>query len=446
MQSSQVSKLFDEFYQEHGFSPLPGSSLLHPSVPMSFVMSAGLVQIESILNGVDHLEGHQYTLTQKCFRYFDVSQVGYRNAHLSLFEMPGAFYFTNNGKATTIERMWQLVTQVLDVPAERLWVTYFTGGRVAGHTLEADQETYQTWLRLGLPPARLIGLGPDDNFWKQGGGIDGQEQYRKAGPNTEIFFDRGEQYSCGPTCRPGCSCGRFVEFANSLFVYNEIDKSTHQMRPLSTPFVETVIGAERLAMILQQKDSVFEIEAMVPLVNLVRQVYQPDNIHTQIPNLSENIIADHLRALVFLASDGAPPPGKDGRQRLVKILVRKILTHELLLNINSPAYRLHLAQIVAAQYCLFIDLFLDTFTGYFQQETLRFQQTLENGLRQFHQLIRCNKGDTLSGHQMVRLEKQFGVPIEIIEWQLRIVGLPFFNTEYEIALAHWRGLLVETNC
>ncbi len=341
-------------------------------------------------------------------------------------------------KGVTIERMWRFVTQELQVPAEKLWITYFDGGEVAGQRFSADTETRQKWLDLGLSEARLVNLGAEDNFWKQGGGINGQP-YRKAGPNTEIFYDYGEQASCGAQCRPGCPCGRFIEFANSLFVYDEIDWQTGRTRRLNQPFVETVIGVERLAMILQQKASVFEIDSLAPLVELLRQFYRPDQAPYPDADTSEKVMVDHLRALVFLARDGAPPPpGKDGRRRLVKILIRQILTHELLLNLTSPNYLETLLQTALELYRLPSENILPALNQYFQTETVRFQRTVRTGLGELEKIFQ-RQPQSLSGQQIVRLEKQFGLPLELIEQQHHHRQLPFLLTAYQTALKQWKS-------
>ncbi len=442
MKTSEISHRFQNYYQQRGHHPLPGTSLLHPSIPMSFVMSAGLVQIETSLSQAPHVQGKRYVLVQKCFRYFDIASVGQSDIHLSLFEMPGAFTFTRNGKSSTIPKMWRFVTEELGVDKNRLWVTYFGGGTVAGHRLAADQETYDTWRELGLPDRRLVALGPDDNYWKQGGGIDGQERYRKCGPNTEIFYDRGEASGCGPDCRPGCRCGRFIEFANSLFVRFELDEQTNHLRPMRKPFAETVVGAERLAAILQQKSSVFEIDSIAPLIETLRSFYNSEQSLIASPTISENIIADHLRALVFLVADGAPPPGKDGRQRLVKILIREMLTHAILLDLDLLTCLSDLIDTITTRYHLPQPHLPPKLTQYIHNEAKRFDQTLQNGQRLFKKRLRQNRGSTLSGSQIVELEKQAGFPSELIEWQLQRHGLPFRRREYRLALKDWKTALL----
>jgi len=334
MNSFEIGERFVRYYQNRGFELLPSAPLLDPSIPMTFVMSAGLVQVETSLDQLGHSgDGDSYVLCQKCFRHFDLDSIGKSNAHLGLFEMPGAFTFGSDGKAATIQRMWDLVTKTLEVDPAHLWVTCFAGGTKGGHQFPSDIETYQTWKRIGLPGERVVALGPDDNLWMQGGGIDGHEPSRKCGPNTELFFDRGEDLRCRAECRPGCRCGRFIEFANSLFISAEVDEETGALRPMDRPLDETVIGTERVAMISQGKASVFEIDCIQPLVDKVRSFCNGSDADDWTDRAAQ-IISDCVRALLFLVANGAPLPGKGGRQRIAKLL-NNGMVGVLYLNDNS---------------------------------------------------------------------------------------------------------------
>ncbi|MEA3350124.1 MAG: alanine--tRNA ligase-related protein, partial [Chloroflexota bacterium] len=224
-----------------------------PSIPMSFVMSAGLVQVETSLAHAKDRNGDKFVLVQECFRHFDLDRIGSNDIHLSLFEMPGAFVFGPNGKAATIRRMWALATSVLGIDENRIWVSYFKGGRVLNERVPSDEVSRQAWIDTGVPENRIVGLGPNDNYWVQGGGINGMQTTRKAGPNTELFFDRGADFACSPDCKPGCRCGRFIEFSNSLFICREQDQTKGTLQPMAEPFAETVIAD----MILVEKSLAF---------------------------------------------------------------------------------------------------------------------------------------------------------------------------------------------
>jgi alanyl-tRNA synthetase len=441
MNSFEISEKFVRYYQNRGFELLPRASLLDPSIPMTFVMSAGLVQVEMSLDQLGHSNGDSYVLCQKCFRHFDLDNIGKSNVHLSLFEMPGAFTFGSNGKATTVQRMWDLVTKALEIDPARLWVTYFAGGTKGDHQFPPDVETYQAWRRIGLPEERIVALGPSDNFWMQGGGIDGHEPSPKCGPNTEVFFDRGEDLRCSPECWPGCRCGRFIEFANSLFIFAEVDEETGALRPMDRPFNETVIGTERVAMISQGKASVFGIDCIRPLVDKVRSFCNGSDADDWTDRAAQ-IISDYVRALLFLVADGAPPPGKGGRQRIVKLLIRGVMTQQRILGISTSVFLPELIDTITTTYSERYPELADgrqLLLDYFAGERVRFEKTLQNGYRRLDRLVQKSKR-TPSGEQMVDLVKKHGFPLQLIRMALHQRGLDFEDRAYQNALMKWRAL------
>lgn len=443
MRSSEIGQAFVEYYQNKGYTVSPSAPLLDPSIPMTFVMSAGLVQIEMSLDRAGKKMGDKYALLQKCFRHFDVETVGTTGSHLSLFEMPGAFFFSPDSKTSMIQQMWGLLTDHLKIEADNLWVTYFSGGEISGHRFEEDAKAIQAWQEIGLPEERVVGLGVDNNFWMQGPGIEGAVRYRKCGPHTEVFFDRGTQLSCGPNCLPGCQCGRFVELANTLFLITEFDTETAKLHPMSEPFTETVIGTERVAMISQGKESVFEIDCMRPAIAAIQKFRYADGLPDETVAASESISADHLRALLFLVADGAPPPGKNGRERIIKILIRRILTRQIVLDIHSPAFLPTVLDAIVNAHNEWPKLagVRDTVLAYFGMQSEVFKQTVAKGQYQLESYLGRNGGGTLTGQQIVSLEKRYGLPSVLVEMALREQGLLFDEMAYEDALEEWRRSL-----
>jgi alanyl-tRNA synthetase len=440
MNTLEIGERFVRYYQDMGFEPLPSASLLDPSIPMTFVMSAGLVQVEAALDQLGHPDGDSYVLRQKCFRHFDLDTIGKSNVHLSLFEMPGAFTFRSDSKAFTIQRMWTLITKVLEIEPSTLWVTYFAGGRKDSHEFPSDIQTYQTWKQIGLPEERIVALGSGDNFWMQGGGINGHEPSRKCGPNTEVFFDRGLSLRCSAECRPGCRCGRFVEFANSLFIFAEIDEQTSSLKLMERPFNETVIGTERVSMISQGKASVFEVDSIQPLVNKVHSFCNGASASNW-ANGSVQIISDYARALLFLVADGAPPPGKGGRQRIIKFLIRGVLTQQRILGISNPAFLSELIDTVIATHSKWYPKLSNgrrPLLDYFASEQIRFERTMQKGFRQLDSLVQAGK-QAPSGKQVANLVKRHGIPLPLIEVALHQRGLDFEDQVYQNALTNWQN-------
>ncbi|CAG1013867.1 Alanine--tRNA ligase [Anaerolineales bacterium] len=406
--------------------------MIDPSIPMSFVMSAGLVQVENSLAKSTKREGNRYVLVQECFRHFDLEKVGTDDVHLSLFEMPGAFVFGPDGKSGTVKRMWALATSILGLDKENIWSTYFSGGKVADEYLPEDTVTQKAWLETDIPSDHIVGLGTENNYWIQGRGISDIGDLRKCGPNTELFYDRGIDKKCNTNCIPGCKCGRFVEFSNSLFINTEIKENGKSLQPLGNPFTETVIGTERIAMINQGLQSVFEIDSINPLITTIRQ-FAPKTVSLEASSIHERVIADHLRGLYFLIADGAPPPGKDGRARIIKMLIRRVATRLIVLGIDP--------KIILSEMLNCISLTIpenaqkektkEKVISFFLPEYERFSKTIKRGELKLTQLLIENNGKTLSGLQIACLEKQWGMPSLLVAMILNKLGLSFEEDEYK---------------
>lgn len=414
--------------------------MLHDTIPMSFVMSAGLVQVESSLAQINQNLVNRYVLIQKCFRHFDLDRVGQDDIHLSLFEMPGAFIFDENAKEQAIVRMWQLATVELGIDPSEIWATYFGGDYVAGQFQEKDTLTYQTWINLGLSQDHIIGRDAGHNYWLQSGSLRTEtSELRKAGSNTEMFFDRGQELARGSTCQPGCRCGRFIEFANSLFISYQLQPHSNHFQPLNTPFVETVIGTERVAMITQGVPSVFETTDFVPVTDLIQAYALNQHVSADLYTSSIRTIADHLRALYVLVADGAPPPGKNGRERIIKLLIRQLITRQIILGIEDREFLLDALQTVAATFAPeeAPNWAIPKVMTYFACESSRFEQTIAQGFRKLKRLLASNHGRFLNGRDIVILEKQWGLPLLLIEKQLNQYGLAFARQDYLCELDIW---------
>jgi len=441
MNSIEIRQRFVNYYRGLGFHPLPRAPMLHPSIPMSFVMSAGLVQIETSLAQAEKRPGDQFVLVQECFRHFDLSKVGTDDIHLSMFEMPAAFVFGPDGKRAIVGQVWTLATSVLGIDKDRIWVSYFKGGKVLDDYLPSDEATRQVWIEAGLPEEHIIGLEAHDNYWVQGGGIDGVETLRKAGPNTELFYDRGTDKACGVRCKPGCKCGRFVEFSNSLFICRELDDQVKSLHPMAEPLAETVIGTERVAMILQGARSVFDTDRYRPIIDTIHSFVRRHDLPEPLIATSECVIADYLKALYILIADGAPPPGKDGRERIVKLLIRGVTARQILLGIQSREFLSTLIDCISQTVHSGLQATREDkerLETYFLNESYRFLNTIERGRHQMLRFLKENNGHAFSGRQAVCLEKKWGVPWLLIADMLRQNELAFPETEYREALEIWK--------
>jgi alanyl-tRNA synthetase len=446
MGSLNVGQRFIRYYRDNGFKILDRGSLLAPSVPMTFVGSAGLIQIESAIEQGEDRAGECYVLLQTCFRHFDLAKVGQSPVHLSLFEMGGAFSFGQERRENDLGKIWNFLTSELGFHQRQIWATYFSGGKLDGHEFEKDVETAQAWRNIGLHPSRIVGLGTKTNFWKQGGGIYGKERFRKCGPTTELFVDRGLPCDRGAACQPDCGCERFIEIANVLFIHSLIDQMTQLLSPLITPFTETVIGVERVTMSLQQKPSVFDIECLAPLVRLIRSCHQTmESSGSNKPARSEQVVADHIRALLFLTADGAPPPGKGGRARIMRMLIREVIACQKILGISDVSF---VPNLVNAAFDLYQGQYAGLGEGrerlltYFASEGRRFEQTLSVGRRRLDRIIQRGGNGSISGEQALNLVKGHGFPFSLLEVTLAQRGIELDKQEYWNAHRQWRRKVV----
>jgi alanyl-tRNA synthetase len=433
---------FLNFFRKHGYKTIPGSSLLDPSVPMAFVMSAGLVQVESSARLHDVQIGPKYALTQNCFRYFDMSLVGSSNAHLSLFRMLGAFTFEMIDRRDIILKIGALLTDVYNIPVESLWATYFSGDHIAGCKFDGDIESRNAWMEIGVKRNHIVGLKGEENFWKQSSSMVGIEHAPKCGPNTEVFYDRGKHLACGKICLPGvCNCGRFVELANILFIIFNIDECSQTVEPLESPFTEAVVGKERMDMVLQNAASVYDISDMQAIINHIDFFSETEKSDRENLKLHKRIIADHIRALLFLTADGAPPPGKGGRARLVRKLIRGLISSQKILKIANSDFLENLVGFCAKKHFgrhADFKKIKSTAFQFVEDERERFDVTLSKGYRKLNQLIENRNRAYINGSEMLKIEKQDGIPIALIEEILKKKDIAHTHRSYQKAHEAWK--------
>ncbi len=390
MECDQISKAFLSLHKAGGFKVLPAASLLHSSVPMSFVMSAGLIQIENELEQIIAKVGPRFSFTQPCFRHFDIKQVAHNSLHLSLFHMSAAFNMGSTDRTSVLPRLWDYLTKTLSLSANNLWITYLND-----EDFGCDQQSYDCWQTLGIDQQHLIGLGKEHNFWRQQQSGQIASDGKKCGPHTEVFYERKDIHCDCDKTKPikeqllSCHCGRFIEISNTLFIEHYLNDK-NKLIPAQHIFSECVIGIERLAMIMQQVPSVYHISRFASLRTALshffsQQAIQPTSLETKLKNKvfisSFSIIIDHLSAFIILTNAGAPPPGRGGRARIMRNLARAIITQALLHDVDVINL-LHQVLVKEKQQLSLLLL---------KQEYQRFSKTLERGKRKLQILYQSQQ-------------------------------------------------------
>jgi alanyl-tRNA synthetase len=412
MKTSKVAENFLSYYKLKAAKVLPSSPLIHPLFPMSFNMSAGLVQLDPILRDQKVIHNKQMVVVQKCFRHFDVKKVT-STSHLSFFEMGGYFEVGKFNKERILSYIYDFLVSELKIDADKLWVTVFAGDEIYGRKFPEDKDVFKIWRELLPNRKQIIYFNKNNNFWLQGGGTEIAIESKLCGPQTEIFFDLGKTECKENQCLPNCPCGRFLELSNILFITHKLT-SDLRIESLTNKAIESVIGIERVVAMIEKRKSVYEIE---DIHSLVKELISRDNGLTNSQSLQRrNRIIDHIRALVFLISEGAPPPGKNGRARIIRTLIRELLTDFYFLNLDSqkliPLLVNKVIEEYSPRYPELQNSNVKILNMIFDHEEI-YLKTLEKvGGRMQRYLVKNNKTRP-DEKDRIYFREQFGIPIEL---------------------------------
>ncbi|MDI6731409.1 MAG: alanine--tRNA ligase [Candidatus Margulisbacteria bacterium] len=394
MKSSEIRKLFLKYFESNGHAVLSGSSLV-PSDPTVLLTLAGMLQFKPIFLGKEKSQYKRVCTAQKCMRMNDIDRVGRTPRHHTFFEMLGNFSFGDYFKKEAIWFAWELLTSEFKIPPEKLFIAVF----------EKDNEAYEIWEKeMGLPKGKIFKLGEDNNFWAAG-------PTGPCGPCSEIYYDFGARHGCGkPNCQPGCDCERFLEIWNLVFIqYDRNEKG--ELLPLKQKGIDTGMGIERIASVLQEVDSNFETDLFVPLIQRINALAK---VSLPAP-LSVRIIADHIRAIAHLISDAVFPENM-GRGYVLRRLIRRAVRHGLLIGIKEP-FLGRLSQEV-------IDDMKDAYPVLAQKQKIIYQvilseeeaflATLEQGMQLFKEITKQHIVDkVIPGEIVFKLHDTYGFPAEV---------------------------------
>ncbi|MBE6574124.1 MAG: alanine--tRNA ligase, partial [Ruminococcaceae bacterium] len=292
-----------------------------PLVPINdkslLLINAGMAPLKKYFTGEEEPPRRRMTTCQKCIRTPDIERIGYTARHGTFFEMLGNFSFGNYFKTEAIHWAWEFCTTVLELPVDRLWVTIY----------ENDDEAFDIWNKeIGVDASHIVRLGKEDNFWEIGSG--------PCGPCSEIYFDRGLEFGCGSEdCKPGCDCDRFMEFWNLVFTQFDGDGEGNYT-PLANPNIDTGMGLERLACLMQGVNNLFEVDTIQNIMTAISEKAGVKYGEDKNADISLRIITDHIRSTTFLVCDGVVPTN-EGRGYVLRRLLRRAARHGRLLGIKG---------------------------------------------------------------------------------------------------------------
>jgi alanyl-tRNA synthetase len=405
MRSHEIRRRFTDYFVARGHVPLPSGSLVPPDWDTSvLITTAGMQPLKRYFLGIDTPPASRVTTVQKTFRTNDIDEVGNTARHLTFFEMMGNFSFGEYFKQYAIECAWDLSTRVdgFGFDPTRLWASVYEGDE----RVPPDEEAIALWIaHTGIPADRIVRLG-GDNFWQAG-------PTGPCGPCSELYYDRGPEHGCDrPDCAPGCECDRFLEYWNLVFLqYNMLEGGG--LEPLPAPSVDTGSGLERVAALTEGVHSVYETDAFADIIREVEKHTDARYGASEATTKSLRILADHGRAMTFLASDGIVP-SNEGRGYVLRRIIRRAVVHGQRLGIRGDV-TVWLERIV-------VDLLGDTYPELGERqlavsellgaEERRFADTLRNGQQLLDDVL-ARSGGEVSAEDVFRLHDTYGFPFEL---------------------------------
>jgi alanyl-tRNA synthetase len=451
---SQIRRRFLDFFVQKGHKEVHSSSLVPANDPTLLFTNAGMNQFKDVFLGLERRDYSRATTSQKCVRaggkHNDLENVGFTNRHHTFFEMLGNFSFGDYFKKNAVAYAWELITspEWFGIPKDKLYVTIFKGE----NGVPRDAEAYDLWAPQGVPKHRIYEFGAKDNFWQMG-------DTGPCGPCSEIHYDMGPAASDQghKDCAFGCDCGRYVEIWNLVFMQFDRDASG-KLTPLPKPSIDTGMGLERVAAVLQGVISNYETDLFTPLIKRAAELTGASlkkeldkEAHTK-SAASLRVIADHSRAATFLISDGVLP-SNEGRGYVLRKIIRRAITHGRLLGQTKP----FLYQMVFAVRDLMQDAYpelnetADRVSKTVQVEETRFAHTMDVGLEKLEALLKSSVGK-LAGEDAFKLYDTFGMPLDFMQDAARDQGIEFDRASFDHAMdeqkararASWKGAPKQT--
>ncbi|MDO5716535.1 MAG: alanine--tRNA ligase [Tissierellia bacterium] len=414
----EIREKFLEFFSSKDHLRQPSYSLIPQNDKSLLLIGAGMAPLKKYFTKEAVPPYPRMTTSQKCVRTGDIDNVGKTLRHLTFFEMLGNFSFGDYFKKEAIAWAWEFLTEVMHLPEEKLWVSIYLD----------DDEAHDLWRdMIGVPEEKIVRLGKEDNFWEL--------EVGPSGPCTEIHYDKGEAFGCGrPDCKPGCDCDRFMEVWN--LVFTQFDKDTQGVyHPLANPNIDTGMGLERIACVMENVESVYDIGAIHEIIDVVTEICGKGYGVNHDDDVYLRIIADHSRAMTFLVNDGVVP-SNEGRGYVLRKLIRRAARQGMLLGIDHAFLEQPVRKVIDSWSVAYPELKENehVILEVINTEEGRFKRTIVQGtdlLNEKMNELKKHKETVLSGKDVFELYDTYGFPPELTEEILKAEGLTYNHTEFK---------------
>ena len=420
---NDIREKYLSFFESKGHLRLPSFSLVPNNDKSLLLINSGMAPMKKYFTGEVTPPRSRVTTCQKCIRTPDIEQVGKTARHGTFFEMLGNFSFGDYFKKEATAWAWEFCTKVLEMPVDKLYVTIY----------ENDDEAFEIWTKQnGVDPSHIVRLGKEDNFWEHGSG--------PCGPCSEIYFDRGEKYGCGsPDCGPGCECDRFTEFWNNVFSQFNNDGNGNYTE-LAQKNIDTGMGLERLACIMQGVDNIFEVDTVQ---NTMKKISEISGVkyHDDAKNdVSLRVITDHVRSSTFMIGDGVIP-SNNGRGYVLRRLIRRACRHGRLLGLNEPFLYKVCETVLEDNKVAYPELQdkAELIKKVILSEEESFGKTIDAGLARLDEYIENTEGTVFSGEDAFKLNDTFGFPLDLTKDVLEERGMTVDEEKFNELLANQKA-------
>ena len=422
---NELRKMFLEFFESKGHLAMKSFSLVPHNDKSLLLINSGMAPLKPYFTGAEIPPRRRVTTCQKCIRTGDIENVGKTARHGTFFEMLGNFSFGDYFKREAIQWSWEFLTEVVGLDPDRLYPSVY----------EDDQEAFDIWNKeMGIAPERIFKFGKADNFWEHGSG--------PCGPCSEIYYDRGEKYGCGrPDCTVGCDCDRYMEIWNNVFTQFDNDGNGHY-EELEQKNIDTGMGLERLASVVQDVDSIFDVDTVKALRDKVCEYADVTYKEDENQDVSIRLITDHIRSATFMISDGIMPTN-EGRGYVLRRLIRRAARHGRLLGIPGKFLaELSLAVIEGSKDGYpELDEKRDFIYKVLSQEEDKFNKTIDQGLSilaSMQEEMKANGDRMLSGEHAFKLYDTYGFPLDLTKEILEEAGYEIDEAGFQAAMQEQR--------